>query len=337
VSRRLKLALALLTVMHIPIIFAGFFAPYDPTEQHRSHSYAPPTRLHFVDDQGGFHLRPFVYPWVAQDRGGFVEDRSHAFELLILEKVQGPIGSSLPRWRLFTVEEPGRIFLLGTDYVGRDVYSRLLHGGRVSLSAGIVATFLSLCIGFLLGGTSGYFGGRFDDLVMRLTEVFMALPWLYLLLAVRAFLPLSLSPVQTFLLLIAIIGVINWSRPARLIRGVVLSTKERDYVQAARGFGASHLYLLRRHIMPATFGVVLTQATLLVPQYILAEVTLSFLGLGAGEPTPSWGAMLATLRQYHVAFAYWWMLSPGVALIVAILCYHRVAGALPGLNRRAVD
>jgi peptide/nickel transport system permease protein len=329
VNRRLKLALALLIVIHIPIIFAGFFAPYDPTEQNRNHRYAPPTRLHFVDGQGRFHLRPFVYPRIDLGQGRYIEDRSRSFRLLLLERVQGQRDSSLPRWRLFAVEEPGRIFLLGTDEVGRDVYSRLLHGGRVSLSAGIVATFLSLCIGLLLGGTSGYFGGRFDDLVMRLTEVFMALPWLYLLLGVRAFLPMSLSPVQTFLLLIAIIGVINWARPARLIRGVVLSTRERDYVKAARGFGASHLYLLRRHVIPEASGVVLTQATLLIPQYILAEVTLSFLGLGAGEPAPSWGGMLATLQQYHVAFAYWWMLAPGVALIIVILCYHRLAGALP--------
>jgi peptide/nickel transport system permease protein len=203
--------------------------------------------------------------------------------------------------------------------------------------AGLIATFLSLSIGLLLGGTSGYLGGKFDDTVMRLTEVFIALPWLYLLLAVRAFLPLSLSTVQTFLLLVAVIGVISWARPARLIRGVVLSIKEREFVQAARGFGASRFYLLRQHVLPATFGVVLTQATLLIPSFILAEVTLSFLGLGVGEPAPSWGEMLATLRQYHVALNYWWMLSPGVALIIVILCYHRVAGALPGLDRRAVE
>jgi peptide/nickel transport system permease protein len=156
----------------------------------------------------------------------------------------------------------------------------------------------------------------------------MALPWLYLLLAVRAFLPLSLSPVQTFLLLIALIGIISWARPARLIRGLVMSIRERDYVLAARGFGASHLYLLRRHVLPATSGVVLTQAALLIPQYILAEVTLSFLGLGAGEPAPSWGGMLAALRQYHVTASHWWVLAPGVALIIVILCYHRLAGAL---------
>jgi peptide/nickel transport system permease protein len=234
------------------------------------------------------------------------------------------------RLSLLRVEEPATMFLLGTDEFGRDVFSRLLHGGRVSLLAGLVATLLSVSLGLLLGGLSGYIGGRFDDGVMRLTEVFLALPWLYLLLAVRAFLPLHVSPVQAFLLLVVIIGVIGWAPPARLIRGVVMSARERDYVRAARGFGASHRYLLRRHVLPAAFGVALTQATLLIPRYILAEVTMSFLGLGVGEPAPSWGSMLTCLQQYHIALSAWWMLSPGDVLVLVVLCYHQVAGSFQG-------
>src|SRR5258707_13534918 len=131
---------------------------------------------------------------------------------------------------------------------------------------------------------------------MRFAEIFITIPWFYLLIAVRAFLPLQISPVAAFLLVVAVIGMVGWGRPARLVRGVVLSARERNYVLAARGFGASDFYLIRRHIAPQTFGLLLTQAALLVPQYILAEVTLSFLGLGVSEPEPSWGTMLSAFR-----------------------------------------
>ena len=163
---------------------------------------------------------------------------------------------------------------------------------------------------------------------MRLTELFLALPWLYLLFTVRAFLPLHISPAHAFLLLIAVVGVTGWARPARLVRGLALSARERDFVLAARGFGASNLHLLCRHILPETYGVLLTQAALLIPQYILAEVVLSFLGLGVSEPSASWGTMLGSLQQYHVLVSYWWMLIPGFALIPLFAAYYTLADAL---------
>jgi peptide/nickel transport system permease protein len=163
---------------------------------------------------------------------------------------------------------------------------------------------------------------------MRGAELFLALPWLYLLFAVRAFLPLQVEPKQAFLLLVAIIGFVGWARPARLIRGVVLSARERDYVRAARGFGASDLHILRRHVLPQAGGVILTQAALLVPQYVLAEITLSFLGLGVGEPVPTWGNMLASLMQVHILESYWWMIAPGLAAIPFFLGYMALGNAL---------
>jgi peptide/nickel transport system permease protein len=163
---------------------------------------------------------------------------------------------------------------------------------------------------------------------MRFSDLFLALPWLYLLFAVRAFMPLHIEPAQAFMLLIAVIGFIGWARPARLIRGIVLSAKERSYVLAARGFGASDLYVMRRHVLPETSGVLLTQAALLVPQYILAEVTLSFLGLGVGEPVPSWGNMLASLQKYYVLTSYSWMFAPGLALIPVFLLYYKLCSVL---------
>jgi peptide/nickel transport system permease protein len=241
--------------------------------------------------------------------------------------VDGPVRFFV-HGRLFGVEEPGHVFLFGTDQYGRDVFSRVLYGAQLSLMTGLLATALSLGIGWTLGTAAGFFGGWVDQVVMRGAEFFMALPWLYLLLAIRAFLPLKITPFEAFLLLISIIGGVGWVRPARLIRGVVLSARERPYVLAARGFGAGPFYLIRRHIFPQTSGILLTQATILIPQYILAEVTLSFLGLGVVEPAASWGNMLADARQYHALVLHPWLLAPGLAAIPVLIAYLFLADTM---------
>ena len=325
---RLPVALAALAALHLAALGAAFLAPYDPTEQNRSQPYAPPTRLHMFDGEGRFHLRPFVYR-VSRGRSGegYEEDRGRSYGVLLF--VRGVDSEGQPAGlRLFGVEEPARVFLLGTDGFGRDQLSRLLHGARISLFAGLLAAALSLGLGWLLGTLAGYYGRWVDSILMRSAELFLALPWLYLLFAVRATLPLHVSPGQAFLLLVLVIGLVDWARPARLVRGVVLSARERNYVLAARGFGAADLYLIRRHIAPQTFGLLLTQAALLVPQYILAEVTLSFLGLGVSEPVPSWGNMLAELQQYHVLASYWWMWAPGLALVAVSFAYYALSEVL---------
>jgi peptide/nickel transport system permease protein len=229
---------------------------------------------------------------------------------------------------LFGVDTAGQVFIMGTDDYGRDVLSRLLHGGQISLFAGLLATGLSVGLGLLLGSVAGFFGSLLDDTIMRGAEIFMALPWIYSLFAIRAFLPLQLGARPTFFLLVAVIGLTAWARPARLIRGVVLSAKQRDFVLAARGFGASNMYILRRHLLPETSAVALTQAALLIPQCILAEVTLSFLGLGVGEPVASWGNMLASLQKYYVLETYWWICFPGIVLVPIFLLYYMFANAL---------
>ena len=333
-----RLALAALAAVHLAAFAAGFLAPYAPTRQNRMLPYAPPTRLHFVDEDGRFHLRPFVYPLseAALDQGRYEEDRARAMPVRFL--VAGSpysIAGVRARVHLLGVDEPAGIFLLGTDGVGRDQLSRLLHGARVSLAAGLLATLLSLGLGWLLGLLAGFYGGWLDAVVMRGAELFLALPWLYLLFAVRAVLPLHVSAAQAFLMVVLVIGLVDWARPARLVRGLVLSARERNYVLAARGFGASDLHLIRRHIAPETFSLVLTQAALLVPQYILAEVTLSFLGLGVSEPAPSLGNMLAALQQYHVLVSYWWMWAPGLALVPVFLACFALAQALSARGEAA--
>lgn len=325
-------AFTLLATIHMLLIFPGFFAPYDYSGQNREFSYAPPSRIHFVDHTGKVHLRPFIYLLTQgqQGDGAFAEvtgQPSH-IQFLVRGASYSILGIFTSSWHLFGVEGPAKIFLMGTDEFGRDEFSRVLYGGRISLLAGLVATLLSLALGTVLGTLAGFYRGWPDILLMRGAELFLALPWLYLLLTVRAALPLHISTTETFLLLAAVLGMVGWARPARLVRGIVLSTKERNYVQSARGFGASDFYLLRRHIAPQFSSILLTQAALLIPQYVLAEVTLSFLGLGVSEPVPSWGNLLACLQQYSVLSSYWWMLFPAFFLIPLFAGYQLLAGEL---------
>jgi peptide/nickel transport system permease protein len=317
--------IGLLVGLHAMILFAGLLNPYDPAAQNRDFPYAPPVRVHFVDARG-FHLRLFVYLQAAGG-DGYREDLRHAYPVHFLTRgsayrILGVFNSNL---HLLGVDEPARIFLLGTDAYGRDEFSRLLQGGQISLAAGLLATLLSLVAATVIGTISGYYGKWIDELLMGSAELLLSLPWLYFLLIVRALLPLHVSPTATFMLLIAVIGLIGWARPARLVRGIVLSARTHDYVLVARGFGGSDFYLLRRHILPQTFGVLLTQAALLVPQYVAAEVTLSFFGLGVSEPTPSWGNMLSVLQQYSVLVSYGWLLAPAVALVVTSVMYWLLA------------
>ena len=333
-KKQIWFSVAPLALIHVVVLGAGFFAPYDPAEQHRDVPFAPPMRMHFVNVQGKFHLRPYVCPLANQEQGigrpRYAEDCSSARPLRFFVREESrqdktKLGAS---WHLFGVDAPVHVFFLGTDDYGRDQLSRLLHGGQSSLFAGLLATVLSLTLGLLLGSIAGYFGSWLDDTIMRGAEIFMALPWIYLLFAVRAFLPLQVGARQSFFLLVGIIGLTGWARPARLIRGVVLSAKEREFVLAARGFGASNAYILRRHLLPETFAIVLTQAALLIPQCILTEVTMSFLGLGVGEPIPSWGNMLASVQKYYVLESYWWMFLPGIILVPIFLLYYALAAAL---------
>lgn len=303
-----RIAAATLLAAPLVIALAGFLAPYDEAEQNRGLPLAPPAPLHFKHWQLAAGDAPIHF---------FVPGSHYRLFGLLPSHVH-----------LFGVDEPGRIFLAGSDGYGRDQLSRILYGAQISLTVGLLATALSLLLGAAAGLWSGYYGGWRDETVMRLAEFFLDLPWLYLLLALRAFLPLTLNPKAAFFALFAVIGMLGWARPARLIRGVVLSVKERPYVLAARGFGARDSYLIRRHILPEVHSILATQAALLAPQYILAEVTLSYLGLGIGEPAASLGTMLASFREFSVIASYWWMALPGLALLPVFLACHMLAQGL---------
>src|SRR6266853_2169213 len=323
--------LVVLGMLHGIVVCAGFFAPYDPVEQDRKSPYLPPMRLHLMDAHGHLHLRPFAYSLRLRE-GSFDQYEEDTAELhpvkFFLNGARYRLLGFLPCRTHFFGAESNRISLLSTDAYGRDQLSRFLFAGQVSLLAGLLGAGLTLLLGLCVGAVAGYYGGCRDSVLMRFAELFLALPWLYLLFALRAFLPLAVGPLEAFFLIIAVIGAVGWARPARLVRGVVLSAKERDFVRAARGFGASDGYLLRRHILPETSSVILTQAAILVPQFVLAEMTLSCLGLGVPEPVPSWGSLLASLQQYSVLVSYWWMYVPALAIVPFFLGYLGLAGAL---------
>jgi peptide/nickel transport system permease protein len=331
VSRRRigpALAAGFLALLYAAALGAGFLAPYGYEQQDRELSYAPPVHLRWIDAGGRLQLHPFLYRWVEEpgSPGLYKEDRSRAFPLRFL--VPAPPGATGARVRLLGVDAPARLNLLGTDRFGRDQLSRLLYGARISLASGLLAAALAVALGLLAGAAAGFRGGWIDQALMRGSELFLALPWLYLLLAVRAILPLDLAPAGGFLAVVAVLGAVGWAGPARLVRGAVLSARGSDYVLAAQGFGASGAYVLRRHVLPRALGVALTQLALLVPQYVLAEVTLSFLGLGVAEPVPSWGTMLAELERYDVLLSDRWMLWPAVLLTGVVLSYHTLSDLL---------
>src|SRR5262245_7605650 len=285
-----------LVVLYTLALFASFVAPYPEDRMDRDRFYHPPMRLHWIDARGQFHLWPFVHPTHVENqmRFTYAEDRSVVLPVRLL--IDGApyrlFGLVATRRHLFGVDEPGRLFLLGTDGLGRDVFSRLLFGAQISLTVGLVGIAISFTIGLLLGGISGYFGGWVDTTIMRTTELLLSIPGLYLLIALRAIFPTDLPSQQIYLGIVIILAFIGWATLARVIRGMVLSIRRQEYVAAAEALGMGRLRVIARHILPNTMSFVIVAATISIPGYILGEVVLSFLGLGVQEPSASWGNML---------------------------------------------
>src|SRR4051812_34205054 len=246
-SWRLWTCASFLLAAHFAVLLAGFVSPYDPAEQDRMRAYAPPSRVYFRDTDG-YHLRPFVRDVRMVNFGEYAEDGStnHPVRFFCSGSDYSVVGLFRSSRHLFCTDHAAHVALLGTDAFGRDVFSRLLYGAQISLGAGLLATFLSLSVGLLIGMVAGFYGGWGGETLMGASELLVTLPWLYLLFALRAFLPLHLSATNSFLLVVCVVALLGWARPARLVRGIVLSAKTQNYVAAARGFGASEFYIVRR-------------------------------------------------------------------------------------------
>ncbi|WP_457622522.1 ABC transporter permease [Persephonella sp.] len=331
-NRLAYVSLYILGILYFLAIFADFIAPYPYDIQHRDTPYHPPTQIHFFDEKGKFHIRPFVYGYDLVDpvfkKYRINYEKKYYLRFFVDGEKHYLLGFIPTKKHLFGVDNGGKIFLLGADHLGRDIFSRLLYGSRVSLSIGIVGVLLSFTIGAIIGGISGYFGGKIDNILMRISEIVMSFPGFYLMLALRAVFPITLSSVQVYFLIVVILSFIGWAGLARVIRGMVLSIREQEFVIAAKSYGASSLRIILRHIIPNTFSYLLIAATLSIPGYILGESALSLLGLGIQEPYASWGNMLSSARSISAVSSYPWILAPGIAIFITILAFNLLGDAL---------
>jgi len=240
-------------------------------------------------------------------------------------KLFGFIPSNL---HLFGVDSPAVLYLFGGDNYGRDIYTRILFGGRTSLSVGLIGILITFTIGLFLGGISGYYGGWADEILMRLTEILISIPTLYLLISLRAILPPDLPSTTTYLMVVVILSFIGWPGMSRVSRGMVLSLKQKEFVEAAKAMGYPSLRIIWRHIIPNTATYIIVAASLSIPGYILGEAGLSFLGFGIREPQSSWGLMLAQAQDLVALRNYTWLLLPGLFLFIAILAFNLFGDAL---------
>jgi peptide/nickel transport system permease protein len=306
-----RAGLVVLALVTIPALAAPLLAPNAPDEEFRNLLMAPPTRVRVVDESGALRM-PFFYPWKLADRleRRYVEDRSLAVPLGWF--IEGRLAGS-------GALQTAPLMLLGADSHGRDIFSRLLYGARISFGLAAIAVVGALLIGVLIGATAGYAGGLIDDSLMRFAELVLVLPAIYVVLALRSIMPLVLEPWRVFHLLAVILALIGWPYVARAVRSIVALELRREYAEAATSLGAGHLRLLFRHILPACTGTVAVQATLLLPAFVLAEATLSFVGMGFPHPIPSLGGMLQEAADVSLIVDFPWVLSPAAVIFGLVL------------------
>jgi len=335
--RRNKLAIAglvLLLLFYAAALLADFIAPYHFDNEARDRSFEPPTTLHWIDTDGRFHFRPFVYPssfeFDSDYNRVFVEKRDVRYPIRFLtEGDPYRLLFLFPcRIHLYGVDAPARIYLMGADSRGRDLFSRILFGSRVSLSIGLLGVFISFSIGMLIGGASGYYGGRTDNGLMRLCEMVMLVPAFYLMLALRAAFPPEMSSVKVYLLIVVILSFIGWASLARIIRGMVKSIAEREFVLAARALGQCDRIIIVHHVIPQTFSFLVVAATLNIPYYILGESGLSLIGLGIQDPQASWGNLLAEAMNVSDIKFHPWILIPGFFIFMTVMAFNFLGDGL---------
>lgn len=336
--RKHKLALisaVVLGILYTVIIFAEFMAPYDPRANHAKYIYAPPQKVRFRDAEGRFHAAPFTYaikgvmdPNTVQII--YSEDISQPYGLQLFAR-----GEPYKMWGLFEgdihllgVEEGGSLFLLGTDKQGRDMLSRIIHAGRISLSIGLVGIAISFFLGILFGGLSGYYGGFFDLIMQRIIEFLRSVPTLPLWMALSAALPPRWSVVQVYFGMSVILSLLGWTGLARVVRGKFMSLREEDFIMAARLAGANELRIVFRHMVPSFASHLIASITMSVPGMILGETSLSFIGLGLQPPAISWGVLLKQAQAVRVLAEAPWLLFPGIPIIIAVLAFNFVGDGL---------
>lgn len=324
-----------LLLMYLAAVFAGFVAPHDPTMVYSQFVSMAPQGLNFVDTEGNFHPIPFVYGLKsAVDPATF----RRTFEIIPEEKyplqffVHGPeysiLGVIETDIHLFGVEEPGKLFLFGTDSQGRDIFSRIWYGAQVSLSVGLLGVLLTLVFGSIIGIASGYIGGLFDDVIQRLIELLMSFPQLPLWLALATLIPDNWPSDRTYFAITIVLALLSWGALARQTRSMVYSLREADYVTAARYSNCSSWRIITRHLVPNTMSHIIVVATISIPGMILGETALSFLGLGIRSPLVSWGLLLSDAQHVRVLLQQPWILTPAIFVIATVIAFNFLGDGL---------
>jgi peptide/nickel transport system permease protein len=321
----------LIIILYVIAFFCEVIAVHDPRSFSRLHTYAPPQRIRFFD-QGRFQLQPFVYALEGvrdpvTTRVSFTANTERKYPVKFFAR-----GESYKLWglweadfHLITIDNydgEGTLFLFGTDRMGRDVWSRIMYGGRTSMSIGLVGVFMTFAFGITIGGFAGYYGGLFDAVVQRVIEFVRSLPPIPLWMSLSAALPVDWPPTKVYFSITIILSILNWTGLARVVRSQFLALREEDFVMAAQLAGASEPRIVFRHLVPAFLSHIIASITVSVPSVILSETSLSFLGLGIRPPAISWGVLLQEAQNLRAVATAPWVMAPGLFVVLVVLCYQ---------------
>jgi peptide/nickel transport system permease protein len=331
--RRHKLAMiamVITVIMYVVAVIPGFFAINEPTLQNARATFHPPQALHWIDTENGFSLGPWYHPMkLTRDpetlAAIFVQDETRKVPVRLFGRgyEYSVFGLFRTDIHLFaSTEKNSPLFLFGADRLGRDVYSRVVQGSQISLSIGLVGVFFSLLLGIVIGGVSGYYGGRIDFVIQRVIDFVLSLPTIPIWLAMAAALPQNWPATLQYMMITIILSLTGWAQLARVVRGRFLSLRTEEFVAAARLDGAREGRIIFRHMLPSFSSHIIASVTLAVPAMILAETSLSFLGLGLQPPTISWGVLLREAQNVRSIATAPWLFMPGVAVVIAVMALN---------------
>jgi len=328
------MASPVLILLYFLALFCEFISPYGSLTRFSEYRNAPPQRIHFFDEERAFHLRPFVYGLKKKRdpvtlRRTFTIDKTKNYPIYFFVQ-----GETYKFWNLFesrlhlfgTKNAP--IFLFGTDSLARDLFSRTMYASRISLSIGLVGVFLTFVLGLTLGGIAGYFGGVIDTIIMRVVDLLVSIPKIPLWMALAAAVPRNWPVIKTYFAITIVLSVIGWGGLARVIRGKFLSLREEDFVMAAKISGASEGRIIIRHLLPSFLSYIIVSMTLSIPNMILGETALSFLGLGIQPPAVSWGTLLQAAQNLRTVAHFPWRMIPCFFVITTVLMFNFLGDGL---------